>query len=80
MTFGRLSILNALLNLINFQPVMALWGHNPIVNQGRLLCIYCIHKEIYFKKLAPMVTEVKEVPRLATCRIGGAYGPILIPI
>ena len=59
---------------------MALWGHNPIVNQERLLCICCIHKEIYFKELAPMVTEVKEVPRLATCRIGGAYGPILIPI
>ena len=43
---------------------MALWGHNPIVNQERLLCICCVHKEIYFKELAPMVTEVKEVPRL----------------
>ena len=41
---------------------MGLWGHNPIVNQGRLLCIYCIHKEIYFKELAPSVTEVKKVP------------------
>ena len=41
---------------------MGLQGHNPIVNQGRLLCIYFIHKEIYFKDLAPSVTEVKKVP------------------